>query len=114
MLMKYTSHLLINYSVKKENVADNILCIENMLAELKAHPAADIFYAVYQMGDNSFIHLQCFPDEEITKEIFRRPAFQHFFSQLESIIDQEPVSNDVEKIGFYSSFQVLRLNAKGS
>jgi hypothetical protein len=101
--MKFTDHLLVNYSVKKDCVNDNIHRIENILAELKAHPVNNVFYAVYQMGISSFFHVQCFPNEEITKEVFERPAFQQFFCQLESSIDQEPMANDIEKIGFYNS-----------
>jgi hypothetical protein len=102
--MKCANYLLVNYSVKEGSVNKNIGCIDDILEELRARPVADVFYAVYQIGVSSFIHLQSFPNEEVTKEIFQRSAFQRFFSELESTIDQEPLSNDVEKIGFYRSF----------
>jgi hypothetical protein len=104
VLMKYRDHLLVNYSVKAESVAANIECIENILAELKAHPVADVYYAVYQMGSTSFIHVQWFPNEEVAKEVFQLPAFQCFFSQLESIVDEDPMAWDIEKIGAYNCF----------
>jgi hypothetical protein len=102
--MKGANHLLVSYSVKEGSVKKNIGCAKDILEELRARPIADIFYAVYQTGVSSFIHLQCFPNEDVTKKIFQRSAFQRFFSELESTIDQEPLANDVEKIGLYRSF----------
>lgn len=101
--MFYPAHLLVNYSVKRETVPLIRDAILATLEELNETPVSNVFYSVYQVGISSFIHLQCFPSEAASKYIFTLPSFQEFFKALELSFEQEPMTNDVEKIGYYNA-----------
>jgi hypothetical protein len=96
-------HLLVNYSVQKESIALIKNAIADTFSELKQVPVDNLFYAVYQVGLNSFIHLQCFPCDAASKYIFSLSSFQEFFELLETSFKNEPMALDVEKIGYYNT-----------
>jgi hypothetical protein len=96
-------HLLVNYVVREEFVQDIITALEAVLEELKTIGIENVFYSIYQVGTCSFIHLQCFPSEEISRKVFELPSFQVFFRKLEYAFEMEPMANDVQKIGYYDA-----------
>lgn len=103
--MTYPTYLLVNYSVKKESISQVRNAIADTFKELKEVRVHDLFYSVYQVGSNSFIHLQCFPSDAASQYVLSLPSFQIFFQILECTFEQEPLTNDVERIGYYDTLR---------
>jgi hypothetical protein len=96
------TYILINYSVKEEWADDNVRLIDDLIRQLKENAVKGISHSVYKMGRSSFIHICRYADLPACEEATSFPAFKMFLNTLEKIVDQEPIVNNIEEIGYYA------------
>lgn len=94
--------ILIHYSVNEEQSATNVKYIMNYFHQLNEYDIHGIRHAVYKMGRANFVHVCHYPTNASCEAATSLPAFKQFVKKLETIIEQEPVVNDVVEIGNYS------------
>jgi hypothetical protein len=97
------THTLINYSVAEEKSDENVRFINNFLQQLEDLSIKGVDHSVYRMGRASFIHICRYNTTSLCDEAMGIPAFKSFLTNLERIVDQEPVCNEVEELGHYEN-----------
>lgn len=97
--------LLINYVVKPERAEENQVLIRNVFAELKKANLAGVKYQVYKMGNNVFVHIVQFADEEANRRFTELAAFRTFRKEMDLRLEEKPVTNQLFEIGSYSSLE---------
>lgn len=95
-------HILINYSVKEERTTENIILIERFFKQLANEPIRGVSHEVYRISRTSFIHICGYSNARICDRETSLPTFKFFLNNLEDIVDQEPIINEVHKIGSYA------------
>jgi hypothetical protein len=103
--VKEMTNILINYSVAEEKSDENVRFINNFLQQLEDFSLRGVNYSVYRMGRASFIHICHYSTTSIYDEAMGIPAFKSFLTNLERIVDQEPVCNEIEELGYYANLQ---------
>lgn len=94
-------HILITYSVKEGWSEYNKKLIEGFLQQLRDYSIRGVNHNVYRLGTNSFIHICRYTSKPLREKATNIPAFRHFLSVLESIVDKEPITNPIEELGYY-------------
>ena len=94
-------HILTTYSVKEEWSAYNKKLIENFIQQLKVYSIGGVSHVVYRVGTTSFVHICRYASMSICEKATNIPSFRLFLDRLESIVDEEPITNSVEEIGHY-------------
>jgi hypothetical protein len=95
------THILITYSVKEEWSEYNKELIEEFIQQLRDYSISRISHVVYRLETTSFIHICRYTTVPLCDKATNIPAFKHFLSTLESIIDKEPITNAIEEIDHY-------------
>jgi hypothetical protein len=93
--------ILIHYSVDEDESATNVKYIMNYFHQLNEFDVPGIRHSVYKMGKANFVHVCHYPTNASCEAATGLPAFKQFVKKLETIIEQEPVVNNVEEIGRY-------------
>ena len=96
-------HILINYSVAEEKSDENVRFINNFLQQLEDFSLQGVNHSVYRIGRASFIHICRYNTTALCDEATGIPAFKSFLTNLQRIVDQEPVCNNVEELGYYAN-----------
>lgn len=94
---------LINYSVAEEKSDENVRFINNFLHQLEDLSVQGVNHSVYRIGRASFIHICRYNTTSLCDEAMGIPAFKSFLTNLERIVDQEPVCNEIEELGHYAN-----------
>lgn len=101
------SPLLINYSVKEEHAHENAQVISAFFEELKKSSIQGISHHAYRVGSASFIHICHYATPRVCDEVTGITAFKFFLDNLVNIVEQEPITHDVEVLGCYSDREAL-------
>lgn len=95
--------MIINYVVQKERAGENIDLIRQVFKQLHEQGIQGVKYAAYKMGENVFVHIAQFENEEANKLFSALPAFRSFRRHISDRLEEAPIVNDVQEIGSYAS-----------
>jgi quinol monooxygenase YgiN len=95
--------VLINYMINAGQVDENISLIKNVFAQLNAVKLTGIKYSVYKMGENVFVHIAQFENEEAEKKFAQLGSFMAFRKDIAARQREKPVTNNIEEIGSFST-----------
>jgi hypothetical protein len=94
--------VIINYSVKPEKAEENALLIKGVMDELKEKNIQGMKYAAYKVGDDEFIHIAQFENDDANGKFIALPSFIKFRTNHTDRALSKPVTTTVEEIGSYS------------
>jgi len=96
-------HSIIQYTVKEGKATENEGLIGDVFAELQLLQPKGIQYQVYNIDENSFMHIIAFESDEANKAFTNLPAFLAFRANLNERIENPPVRKEMVQIGTYQA-----------
>lgn len=94
--------VMVRYTVKPEQVAENQRLVELVYADLKQTAPTGLRYATFKQNDGlSFVHIASIETENGESPLPQLPAFQAFLAQIKDRCTEPPMTVELETIGTY-------------
>ena len=91
----------LHYVIKKEKVTESEKLTREMFDQLRTLKPEYIKHSVFKMGENVFIHIARFANEEANLNFSGLPAFINFKDSIKGLLMEESVLNEVREILTY-------------
>jgi hypothetical protein len=93
--------MFIHYIIEEGKVSENIARVRELFNSLNKRPIKGMSYSSYLMGENLFVHIARFENENAIADFSSQTEFLQFLDGLEFRLKEEPIENDIREIGFY-------------
>lgn len=94
--------VMVRYTVKPEQVAENQRLVELVYADLTRTAPTGLRYATFKQNDGlSFVHIASIETENGESPLPQLPAFQAFLAQIKDRCTEPPMTVELETIGTY-------------
>lgn len=97
----------IHYLARREAVKESEKLTREMLLLLKTLRPKGVMYSVYKMGENIFVHIVEFANEEANLNFSLSPAINIFQDGIKKLLMEEPVLNEIGLIGSSSDQECI-------
>ena len=101
----------VNYVTYLEKAEENKQFIRQVFKQLYDKNIMGVKYAAFKMGENVFVHLAQFENEEAHEAFRKLPAFQAFQKNINDRLASKPLITSLKEIGAFSS--VIPLISEG-
>ncbi len=99
------TEFFIHYIIQEDKVSENIARVREVFNSLNKTPIKGLSYSSYLMGENLFVHIARFEDDEVISDFSAQREFKKFLTELEFRLKEEPIKNDIREIGFYRNIE---------
>ena len=93
--------ILTNYIVKPEKVDENVKLIRQIFQQMREEQLKGVKYSAYKMGENVFVHVAQFENEEVHQRFTSLESFKAFRKNIEERQIEKPVTNNIEELGSF-------------